>query len=296
MMPVRRFSAVRFSVAAAVSILVCLAAAPVHAQRPAEPVTDWPSQVSAAYKISFSAFGDIGTFSFQSKVTPDGYALTSSADIKVPLVYKWAAKVTASGKLAGDKPVPSDYFFQSSGRPVIGSERTQSIRMALRDRAVATITILPPSSSGGPGYVPLTPAHKRDVLDPLTAVLAMSRVKGDGNPCNRKLEIFDGKTRFDLVLSPGGQARVPETKPSGQPVMGAVCNVRYVPVGGFKDNEDSRRMANQTGMKIAFRPVPSANLVVPYQIVVPTVAGTATVTLQRMDITAAGQKQIALVH
>jgi Protein of unknown function (DUF3108) len=257
---------------------------------------DWPSQVRAAYKISFTAFGDIGTFNFQSNVTPDGYTVTADAKVKVPLVYTWATNLNAAGRVAGEKPVPAAYNFTANGKAVIGSERNQTIRMGFRDSNVAAITILPPSSSGGPGYVPLTDAHKKDVLDPLTAILAMTRVKGDASPCNRRLAIFDGKQRFDLVLSPGGTARVPEIRPSGQPVMGPVCKVRYVPVAGFKDNEDSRRMANQTGMQIAFRPVPSANLVVPYQVILPTQAGTATITLQRMDIIAPGQKQIALVH
>jgi Protein of unknown function (DUF3108) len=291
--PVRRRAAF-----AALSMLGCLATlSPAHAQRGApETTADWPSQVRAAYTINFGAFGDIGTFNFQSSVTPDGYALNANADLKVPLLFTWATRMTSDGRIAGEKPLPTTYNFQAVARPVIGGERGQTIRMGFRDQKVAALTIVPPSPTPGPEFVPLTEASTHDVFDPLAAILAMSRVKGDANPCNRRLAIFDGKQRFDLVLTAAGQQRVPEVRPSGQPVMGPVCKVRYLPVAGYKDNAETSRLAKESGIQIAFRPVPSANLVVPYQITVPTPAGTATITLQRMDIVAPGQKQIALVH
>jgi hypothetical protein len=284
-----------YAVAALVSGIAA-AQTPALAQRATADAGDWPSQVRAAYAISFGAFGDIGTFNFQSNMAAEGYTLTANADLKVPLLFTWATKMSSDGRIAGEKPLPTAYSFQAIARPVIGGERGQSIRMGFRDQKVAGLTIQPASPAPGPDFVPLTEASTRDVLDPLAAILAMSRVKGDANPCNRRLSIFDGKQRFDLVFSAAGQARVPEIHPSGQPMMGPVCKVRYVPVAGYKDNDETRRLVNQTGIQIAFRPVPSANLVVPYQITVPTPAGTATITLQRMDIVAPGQKQIALVH
>jgi Protein of unknown function (DUF3108) len=286
----------RLGVAVA-SLLSVAIATQVHAQR-AMPTSgsDWPSQVRAAYSINFGAFGDIGTFNFQSSMTPDGYVLNANADLKVPLLFTWATRMSSDGRIAGEKPLPTSYNFQAVARPVIGGERGQTIRMGFRDQKVTALTIVPPSPAPGPEFVPLTEASTHDALDPLAAILAMSRVKGDANPCNRRLAIFDGKQRFDLVLTAAGQQRVPEVRPSGQPVMGPVCNVRYVPVAGFKDNAETSRLSKENGIQIAFRPVPSANLVVPYQITVPTPAGTATITLQRMDIVAPGEKQIALVH
>jgi Protein of unknown function (DUF3108) len=298
MMFVRMSLLTRRRLAATVaSLLGLMAVNPAHAQRALpDASSEWPSQVRAAYAISFGAFGDIGTFNFQSTVSADGYALNANADLKVPLLFSWATRMSSDGRIAGEKPLPTSYNFQALVRPVIGGERGQTIRMGFRDQKVTALTIVPPSPAPGPEFVPLTEASTHDALDPLAAILAMSRVKGDANPCNRRLAIFDGKQRFDLVLTAAGQQRVPEVRPSGQPVMGPVCNVRYVPVAGFKDNAETSRLSKENGIQIAFRPVPSANLVVPYQITVPTPAGTATITLQRMDIVAPGEKQIALVH
>jgi hypothetical protein len=44
------------------------------------------------------------------------------------------------------------------------------------------------------------------------------------------------------------------------------------------------------------RPIPSANVFVPYQITVPTMAGTATIISKRVDIILNGKPQIALLH
>ena len=294
-----RYSSCRRAAVVAAMLFSAVSAAPISAlaqRAPTDQGAEWPSQVRAAYAISFGAFGEIGTFNFQSAMTPEGYALNAHADLKVPLLFTWASRMSSDGRVVGEKPQPSSYHFQAVARPVIGGERGQTIRMGFRDQKVVGLTSYPPSPAPGPDYEPLTDASTHDVLDPLAAILAMAKVKGDANPCNRRLAIFDGRQRFDLVLTAAGQVRIPEVQPSGQPMIGPVCKVRYVPVAGYKNNDETRRLASQSGIEIAFRPVPSANLMVPYQITVPTVAGTATITLQRMDIVAPGQKQIALVH
>jgi hypothetical protein len=117
-----------------------------------------------------------------------------------------------------------------------------------------------------------------------------------GNPCGRQLSIFDGKQRFDLFFTFNRQLRVKEAVPSGQPGVAFVCRVRYVPIAGHKNNEETQQMAAQTGIEIAFRPIPSANLLVPYEVTIPTFAGSARMTAQRIDIITPGMKQIALIH
>jgi hypothetical protein len=143
--------------------------------------------------------------------------------------------------------------------------------------------------------VPVKDQHLKDVLDPLSAVMALLR-GGMAQPCGRKLAIFDGKQRFDLLLSPRGQRRITETRPSGQPGLAFVCRVRYVPIAGYKMNEETKSMAESSGIEVALRPIPTANLLVPYEVTVPTIAGPAKLTSQRIEIETAGRGQIALVH
>ena len=78
--------------------------------------------------------------------------------------------------------------------------------------------------------------------------------------------------------------------------MALVCRVQYFPVAGHKLNEETQHMATTNGIEIALRPVPSANLFVPHQITVPTMAGSATLTSHWVQITTQRNGQIALVY
>jgi hypothetical protein len=133
------------------------------------------------------------------------------------------------------------------------------------------------------------------VLDPMTAILALSRGSAT-NPCGRRISIFDGKQRFDLALSFLRFDNVTEARPSGQPGVAFVCRVQYIPVAGYKNNTETQAMASNTGIEVAFRPVPSANLLIPYQITIPTIVGSAVLSSQRVDIVAPDNQQIALIH
>lgn len=261
----------------------------------AEPAASWPARVDAHYSLQFTGLGEVGTFRYRSQFQGNDYTMTGNAEVKVPLIYKWSSSISGSGTLVGDEPRPATYLFSSQGKPVIGGAKRLSVRLGLKDRAVTQVNIVPPHNPGGAHYVPVKPEHLQSVIDPLTAVLTMTHARG-GSPCGRRMAIFDGKQRFDLLTSPAGQQKVAEARPSGQPAIGYLCKVRYIPVGGFKDTEDFRSMINNSSAEIALRPVPSANLLVPYRITVSTKWGTGTMVLRRMDIEAPGQKQIALVH
>ena len=279
-----------FAVAAAL-LLPVLAVPPAKA----DAATAWPTQVSAIYSLQFTGFGELGNFKFQSQIMGNEYTIDGSAEVKVPLIYTWSSKLTGSGRLTAEDPVPAAYTFSSHSKPVIGGTKKLSIRLGFKDQAVNVLNVVPPGSTGGENYVPIKPEHLKNILDPLTAIMVTTRAKA-GSPCGRKIPIFDGKQRFDLLTTSAGQQKVPETRPSGQPAIGYVCRVRYIPVAGYKDTEDMRNMVKNSTAEIALRPVPSANLLVPYRITVVTKWGTASMILKRMDIVTPEQKQIALVH
>lgn len=284
----RRF---RAAVQAALLLAACLAPRPAAA----EANVGWPTQVDALYTLHFTGFGELGKFRYQSQINGAEYTISGNAEVKVPLIYQWSSVIGGSGRIAGQEAKPTTYTFSSKSKPVIGRKKHLDLALGFKDRNVVDTRIDPPDEPTSSHYVPLKPEHLKSVIDPLTAVLAITRANG-GQPCGRKLEIFDGKQRFDLVTSPAGQQRVPEARPSGQPTIGHVCKVRYVPVAGFKDTENFRSILNTTTAEIALRPVPSANLLVPYRVTVATKWGTASMVLHRMDIVTPGQKQIALIH
>lgn len=260
---------------------------------PAMAEPSWPTQVNAVYKINFGGL-DIGSFRFQSKVSGNTYALTGDAKVRAVMgAFEWKGTTTSAGTVSIG-PKPSNYNFDFNSSAIIGKDKTGTVKMDFKDGGVASLVVVP-SKPPPPDMVPLTVAHRQNVLDPLSAVMAMS-LGGTHNPCNRKISIFDGKQRFDLMLSPRRQVRIAEARPSGQPSVGFVCRVRYVPIAGYRDNEETKNLASNANIEITLRPVPSANLLVPHQVTIPTGAGTATLTADRVDITTQNRGLIALTN
>lgn len=268
----------------------------------AEPVVGagaWPAEISATYKVSFAGL-DIGTFRFQSRAdTSRGeagtYALSGQARIKGPLgTFDWSGTTNSAGSVAPGGPKPQAYAFNFDSSAIIGKNKSGAVKLGFMNGAVSNISVLP-LKPPPPDLVPVRDEHKRNVLDPLSAVMALALSSGQ-KPCDRKLAIFDGKQRFDLALSFRRQQRIAEARPSGQPGVGFVCSVRYKPIAGYRNNEDTEKLVTNGNIEITLRPVPSANLMVPYHVSIPTGAGTATLTAQRIDITTRGRGLIALTH
>jgi hypothetical protein len=248
----------------------------------------WPPRVAARYDISFAGF-DIGHFEFASEVNGKTYALRSSAKLSALLgAFKWSGSTHSSGDLRGADPRPAGYTFDYRS-----NSKTGSVKLGFNGSRIANVRVVPPSDSH-PDSVPIQQKHLKGVLDPLTAVLSVTRYE-PGNPCARRLSIFDGKQRFDLVFSFRRQEKIADKRSSGQPNVGFVCRVRYVPIAGYRMNKETRYMAANDGIEVGLRPVPEANVLVPYRVTIPTIAGKATLTSKRIDIVTSAKKQIALV-
>lgn len=254
------------------------------------PVADaaevWPSHVTATYKVAFNGF-DIGNFRFQTAIGPQGYTADGNAELSALLgAFTWQGITRVAGSLDAATPHPAGYSFDFRS-----SSRAGSVKLGFRQDNVTSVSMVPPAELTGE-EVPVKEQHLKGVLDPLSAVLALARAPASGDPCNRKLSIFDGKQRFDLVLSHRRDERIAQA--GGQADVVHVCRVKFVPIAGHKRNEETRNLAEQTGIEVSLRPVPSANIFVPHQITVPTGLGAAVLTAQRIDIQGASMGAIAL--
>ncbi len=245
-------------------------------------------EIDAVYKVALNEF-EIGSFTFKSDIGDKAYTLQSDVRISFAGLVGWKGSTVTRGAVSGKDVSPAVYQFQFSSPAKQGS-----IAMNFANRTVTGLTVLP-EEPPLPGVKPLTAEHIKGVADPLSAVMAMVRVAGT-NPCDRKVSIFDGKQRFDLVLSYRKQVAISETQPSGQPSQGVVCKVKYVPIAGYRDTEELRALARENNIAITFRPIPSAGLMVPHEVKIPTVAGDAVITASRVNIRTPNQGQIALVN
>lgn len=267
--------------AIAIASTLALAAPPAVA----EP---WPSRVDATYRIAFNSF-DIGKFEFRADISGSSYTVRGDAQLSALLgAFKWEGATRSSGALTASSPRPAGYTFDFNG---VG--KTGSIKLGFQQGSVTSISAVPPTPPE-PDTVALRQADLKAVLDPLSAVLAISRT-GSGSPCDRRIPVFDGKQRFDLAFSYLRQQAVGAARSSGQPGVAIVCRVRFIPIAGHRMSAETKHMASTQGIEVAFRPVPSAAIHVPHLISIPTIAGYATLTAERVNIVTRNE-QIALTN
>jgi hypothetical protein len=159
---------------------------------------------------------------------------------------------------------------------VISGKKVDEVRMTLSGGVVKDLIAEPPMPPV-PDRVPVTEAHKRGVTDPMTGGLIA--VSGSGNmvtpeACHRTLPIFDGRGRFDLVLTFKRIEQVRADQGYAGPVV--VCNVHYRPIAGHRANRAAiRYLMEANDIEVWYAPVAGTRILVPFRISVPTVLGSA---------------------
>jgi len=238
-----------------------------------------PASVDAVYRVSFTALGDIGHFHFNSKIDGDAYALAADAKIDTA-IFDYRGNMASRGAVTpkGISAQPTDYTFNYKQKTFLKKKKVKTLNIAFTGPAVSKVT---PNDPPSPQAIPVTSEQLRNVLDPLSGVMALS-LGSLANPCAQKLPIYDGKQRFDIVFTPKRRSGADH-----------VCNVRMVQISGHKPGEGSGSVVNGS-IELVMRPVPKANIVIPYSISVPTIVGTATLTSERVEITMPDQQRIAL--
>jgi hypothetical protein len=245
--------------------------------------------VNAVYHINWLG-SHVGNFNLRSSISSHQYNVTATADISVFFgSFRWRGVTSSRGLMTAAGPVPQSYSFRYST-----GERGESVELRFAQRAVQDIRVNPPPYPSS-RHVPLTAAHLQNVVDPLSAVILLAQARlarHSGNACNRRLPIFDGKLRFDIVLVPKGTRTVGE---GGGRVRGTayVCGVHYVPIAGHKAGPVSNGdyVTGNTGIEVWLVPLPEAGLLVPYFISVPTPGGTATLSQASFNIDLAPRRQ-----
>ena len=247
------------------------------------------STVDALYQISWLGT-HVGDFRIKSAITTRQYSLQASAELSVFFgTFSWQGATTSSGLMTANGPVPQNYTFKYAT-----NDKRESVELRFQKRMVQDILINPPQFPGA-RHVPITAAHLQNVVDPLSAIVLLSQARlNHGEACNKRLPIFDGKIRYDLILSPKGTRSVGASgKLHG---TAYVCSVHFVPIAGHKMGKSGENevASGNTGIEVWLVPVPEAGLIVPYYVHVPTPAGTASMVTAKFDVqTPAGRHALA---
>lgn len=169
------------------------------------------------------------------------------------------------------------------------SEQTKrSIRIALSRGTVRMASIVPPLDYR-PDRVPLTEEHRRNVIDPLSAMLMPVASGNDvlnADNCNRTLPIFEGTERFDIRLSYLRTETVKTQKGYSGPVL--VCRATYKPIAGHRPRKQVEFMEENRTIEAWLAPVEGASMLAPWKVSLSTMVGTLVIEANQFVV--AGDK------
>ncbi len=186
------------------------------------------------------------------------------------IVSKGEGEAVARGRYTTSRVMPVSFDLSASEENI-----TNVVRMRLSGGDITEVSAEPPLSER-PDRVTVTSRHRRDVVDPLSALLMpVPNTEAAVGPaaCDRTVPMFDGRQRYDIRFS---FVRM-EATPFGNG-QAAVCRVRYVPIAGHRsERRVNRELAANTNMYVWLTQVGDRPLVAPLRLEIGLDFGTLSV-------------------
>ncbi|MFK7791585.1 MAG: DUF3108 domain-containing protein [Devosiaceae bacterium] len=214
-------------------------------------------------------------------VNMDGNRYTANISARTSavgrLVSQGQGEAIARGVLGSSNAIPVSYDLTASEEDL-----TNIVRMRLSRGDITELSAEPPLSEH-PNRVTVRAQHRRDVVDPVSALLMpVPNSESATGPaaCNRTIPMFDGRQRYDIAFS---FVRMEQVQfGNGQAV---VCRVRYRPIAGHRDNRRTNlELAQNTNMYVWLTQVADGALVAPVRLEIGLDFGTLSV--QALDFAA----------
>lgn len=199
--------------------------------------------------LSFSGM-PVGKFSYSLQVDGDRYRIKAKGKTGGVAAVAASARGTAtsSGTLSSRGPVPAAHDVRwRDGR----KKKRGTMAMRMEGGRVASLALKPKKTRKG--AVPVTPAHLRGVVDPASAMIVSAPREARGKAvCNRRLPVFDGVNRYDLVMR---HARTRKVETQGYRGPAHTCAVSYVPVAGHKPGRKSLKRLAKATIEMTYAPL-----------------------------------------
>jgi hypothetical protein len=190
-------------------------------------------------------------------------------------LLKAFASGQGSSSVRGTLSVGGQPTMSSFSSTMKTDKKTDNVQLLVNGGVVKDFSVEPPVDAD-PERVPVTDAHRRGVMDPITASLV--RVPGTGTLVSPEachtMSIFDGRTRYDIALSFKRIEQVKADKGYAGPVV--VCAITFKPIAGFVMSRTAvKYIMAQRDMELWLVPVAGTRVLVPYRISIPTPIGLA---------------------
>jgi hypothetical protein len=243
-----------FACAAAILAIAATAAVPATAAT--------ADRMNLVYQVYSGGF-HILNFELQLALAPERYDVTTrmrSAGF-VGWFMSWKQEAGSQGLFGQDGVSPIQHRSEGEFRG-----RRRSVEIDYDAGKVNAVRVdPPPQDDDGRDEVPVE--RRREAIDPISAILSAIRRISAGQGCGGRLPVFDGRRRYDLVLTDRTNRAPGLPQLAGAPADRVQCDFVYERIAGHERREgdpetkDKRRI--QSGRVFAER---NGTLVVPVRI------------------------------
>lgn len=263
--------------------------APATVPAPAQAVVPG-GRLEAKYEASLAGIA-VGKGQWAIDINDDQYSAAASGGT-AGLLKAFAGgsgSGQSTGRVVAGALVPSTYNAVTTS-----AKKSETIKMLITPGYVKEYSI-EPEPPLDPEKIPITDAHRRGVIDPMTGSLL--RVAGAGelltpDSCRTGTSIFDGRMRYDLKLDYKRMDNVKAEKGYHGPAI--VCAVYFTPIAGYvPDRAAIKYLAAQRNIEVTLVPIAGTRVLVPYRMVVPTPLGVAMLEATEFVTSAAPPKAVA---
>jgi hypothetical protein len=228
------------------------------------------AKLDARYVVTLAGL-PIGRGAWLIDISNDEYTAVANGRTTglLSVISTGEGTTAARGHVVRGNLVPSTYV-----STIMSDRNAEEMRVTLAGGNVKE-AVIEPEPPPHPDRIPVTEAHRKNVVDPMSGSLA--RVAGTGDvlspeACNRKVSLFDGRLRYDLKLAYKRMDTVKANKGYAGPAV--VCAIYFVPLAGYiPDRKAIKYLIAQRDMEVWLVPIAATRFVVPYRLSIPTPLG-----------------------
>ena len=226
--------------------------------QPAAASTD---RMSLLYEIYSGGF-HVLNFQLDLALAPESYDVTARINSAgfVGWFLSWRQTSESQGRLGPETVSPTLHRSQGEFHG-----RRRSVEIDYDAGTVSDVRIQPPAREDE-GRDEVSVERRREAMDPISSILNAIRRISSGQGCGGRLPVFDGRRRYDLVLTERNRGPgLPQL--AGAPSGRIQCDFVYEPIAGHNrrdadpETKDKRRI--QSGRVFAER---NGALIVPVRI------------------------------
>ena len=218
-------------------------------------------------------------FKSVAQAAPGGATRVATDSRTVGIVdtfFPWTARAEAVGALRGGGLSSQAYHTWSRFR-----DRVQQVDVRWRggEPEVNVSGELPEKTQ----RAVVSPALRRDTIDPLSAVMGLSRGLADDGRCGGTFPVFDGLRRYDLSFVDRGEVELEESGNDAWSGAARLCEARFEMLGGAWRG-DVKPEDNPTRILAWLRPVVAGGEPVPVRFQIVAEAGALDVHLRAAHV------------